>query len=119
LEVGDEGRGSVVHRYWQRRVKEIFENRGHDAFLEKFDADVYVHMDGVEVAIEIAMKDKPREIKHVEKHLGKDFVVWVVARTDDILEGLKQRLEENDVDTDRVGFRLFRQFNDPENLSMP
>jgi hypothetical protein len=60
------------------------------------------------------MGDNPREIRHIEKHLDKDFLVWVVCRNKEILDGLKQRMEENGVDTDQVAFRPFRHFNEEE-----
>jgi hypothetical protein len=62
------------------------------------------------------MGDNPREIEHIEKHLGKDFIVWVAARNQDILDGLQQRMEEKGLHTDNVVFRLVRDFNEIENL---
>lgn len=116
LETKHRGRGGIIHRYWQHQVKEAFEETGWPAFLEKFDADVYVNMDTSELAVEVAMGDNPREIKHVEDHLERGFVVWVAARNKEIRDGLKQRIEENDLDTDRLVFRLFREFNELESL---
>jgi DNA-binding PadR family transcriptional regulator len=112
LEAKQRGRGGVVHRYWQHRIKEVFEEAGWDVFLEKFDADVYVNMGNTELAVEVAMGDKPREIQHVEKHLDRFDTVWITARNQDILDGLQQRIKENRLDTDSVAFRLVRDFND-------
>jgi DNA-binding MarR family transcriptional regulator len=114
LDTKHQGRGGVVHRYWQHQVKEAFEQRGWHAFLEKFDADVYVNMGNTELAVEVAMGDNPREIRHIEKHLDKDFLVWVVCRNQEIRDGLKQRMEENGLDTDQVAFRLLRNFSEEE-----
>jgi hypothetical protein len=112
LQVEQSGRGGVVHRYWQHRVKEMFEEAGWEAFLETFDADVYVNFGSWELAVEIALGDNPREIEHVEKHLDKGFeAVWVLCRSQDVLEGLKQRLEENGLLDERVVFRLLRELN--------
>jgi hypothetical protein len=55
LDVKHEGRGGVIHRYWQNQIKEAFEEAGWLVFLEKFDADVYVNMDTSELAVEVAM----------------------------------------------------------------
>ena len=104
----------MVHRYWQHRVKEMFESAGWDAFLETFDADVYVHLDSFELAVEIAMGDNPREIKHVEKHMDKGFVVWILCRNEEIRNGLRQRLQEQDSLKKSVSFRLLRQVNEIE-----
>ncbi|WP_309484941.1 ATP-binding protein [Halorhabdus salina] len=111
LEPKHRGRGGIVHRYWQHFIRDAFEEAGWDAFLEKFDADVYVNMGNNELAVEVAMGDNPREIKHVEKHLEKGFTVWIACRNKEIQEGLKQRIEERGLDPDRVVFRLFQDFD--------
>ncbi|ELZ88149.1 putative ATP-binding protein [Haloferax volcanii JCM 10717] len=116
LEANHRGRGGVVHRYWQHRIKEVFEEAGWYAETEVFDADVYVNMDTAELVVEVAMGDNPREIEHIEKHLEKDFIVWVAARNQEILEGLQQRMMEKGLQTDNVVFRPVRDFNEIENL---
>jgi len=113
--VTQEGRGGVVHRYWQHRIKDVIENVGWTAKLEMTDADVYVNMHGVELVIEVAMGNNQREVDHVEKHLAKKFdVVWVACRTKEIRDGLQERLEENDIQDDRVKFLLFPDILDME-----
>ncbi|EMA15190.1 putative ATP-binding protein [Haloarcula marismortui ATCC 33800] len=112
LDTKQEGRGGIVHRYWQHQIKDAFEEAGWHSFLEKFDADVYVNMGNTESAIEVAMGDNPREIQHIENHLNRGFLVWVVCRNQEILEGLKQRIEENSFNADSVVFRLFRDFTE-------
>jgi DNA-binding PadR family transcriptional regulator len=114
LEGKHTGRGGVVHRYWQHRIRNAFEEAGWDAFLEKFDADVYINMGSTELVVEVAMGDNPREIDHVEEHLERGFIIWVACRNKDIRDGLKQRLEDNELDPDSVVFRLFRQFDELE-----
>jgi len=42
--------------------------------------------------------------------------VWITTRKQRILDGLKERLEENDLLNDSVAFRLLRQFSEEENL---
>ncbi|WP_245810011.1 ATP-binding protein [Halorubrum vacuolatum] len=116
LELKHRGRGGVVHRYWQHRIKDAFEEAGWHAFLEKFDADVYVNMGNNELVVEVAMGDNPREIDHIKKHLDTSFTVWIAARNKEVLDGLKKRMNEEGLDTDRVAFRLVRDFSDPENL---
>jgi DNA-binding MarR family transcriptional regulator len=118
LELKRRGRGSVVHSYWQHRIRDLFEEAGWDAFLEKFDADVYVNMGNAELAVEVAMGDNPREIEHVEKHLERDFLIWIACRSKEVRDGLQSRLQENDVNSDQVVFRLLREFNNVENLSL-
>lgn len=114
-----EGRGGVVHRYWQHRIRDLIEDMGWTAKLEMSDADVYVNMDGVELVIEVAMGDNQREVDHVKKHLEKQFdAVWVVCRTEQIRDDLQERLEESDVQDDRVIFRIFRDFLNPDSFSL-
>ncbi|MDZ7688620.1 MAG: ATP-binding protein [Halobacteriales archaeon] len=118
LEVEDDGRGGIVHRYWQHRIRDAFEKKGWHAFVEKFDADVYVNMGNAEMVVEVAMGNNPREVEHVKQHLDTGFdAVWIVARNQEILDGLKRRLEENNLSSDCVAFRPLRQFNEPESLA--
>ena len=117
LEAEHEGRGGIIHRYWQHRIKEQLEEQGVEAFLETFDADVYVNLYDRELVVEVAMGDNPREIEHIEKHLDKDFIIYVAARNQEILEGLNQRMQEKGLETDRVDFRTVREFNELEELS--
>ena len=116
LDTKQRGRGGIVHRYWQHHIKDQFEDYGWDAFLEKFDADVYINMGNMELVVEVAMGDNPREIRHVEKHLDRDFIVWIAARNTEIRDGLQQRLEERDVQSEDVVFRLVRDFKDLEEV---
>lgn len=109
VEVERRGRGGIVHRFWQHRVKERFEGQGWAAKLELFDADVYANTGGREVVAEIAMGNNEREVEHVEQHLAKGFdEVWVVCREAEVRDGLEERLEENGLLEERVAFRLFR-----------
>jgi DNA-binding MarR family transcriptional regulator len=120
LELTEKGRDHIeddteldpkhVHRYWQHFIRDAFEEAGWHAFLEKFDADVYINMGSTELAVEVAMGNNPREIQHVEKHLKRGFIVWIACRNKQIQEGLKQRMEENGLDPDQVVFRLLRDF---------
>jgi hypothetical protein len=111
------GRGGVVHQYWQHRVKEVFKAAGWTAETEVFDTDVYVNFGSSELMIEVAMGNNQREVDHVKQRLdGGIDAVWVVCRNEEIRDGLKQRLEENDLLDDRVAFRLFRQFNESERI---
>jgi DNA-binding MarR family transcriptional regulator len=117
LDSKQRGRGGIMHRYWQHRIMEAFEEAGWTAELEVFDADVYVNMGNTELVVEVAMGDNPREIQHVEKHLERFDTVWITTRNQEILEGLKERVEENGSDQDRVVFRLVRDFNGLEEIS--
>jgi DNA-binding MarR family transcriptional regulator len=111
LDSAHAGRGGIIHRYWQHRIRDAFEEAGWHAFIEKFDADVYVNMGSTELAVEVTMGDNPREIQHVEKHLDKEFLVWIACRTQEIQERLEQRMEKQGLEIDRVVFRLFRDFS--------
>jgi DNA helicase HerA-like ATPase len=111
LETKQGGRGGIVHQYWQHRIQALFENAGWASKVEMFDADVYVHMGNMELAIEVAMGNNPREIEHVEKHLETFDSVWIACRNQEVSDGLRQRLEENNLLDDRVVFRLLRDFN--------
>jgi len=117
VEVKQEGRGDIIHRYWQHRIKDAFEEKGWHAFVEKFDSDVYVNMGNAEIVVEVAMGNNPREIEHVKKHLDTGFeAIWVVAEKQEVLDGLKQRMEEKGLIEDRVTFRRLREFNEADNL---
>lgn len=115
LEVKQRGRGGVVHRYWQHRIKEMFDDAGWEGFIEVFDADVYLNMDWMELVVEVAMGDNPREVEHIEKHLKKGFdAVWIFCRNQEVLDGLRERLDDKGLVDDRVVFRLFRELNSVE-----
>jgi DNA-binding MarR family transcriptional regulator len=119
LETKHRGRGGIIHRYWQHQIKEAFEEQGQKAFLEKFDADIYVNTGDTESVVEVAMGDNPREIEHVQQHLDSGFdAVWVAARNRDVLDGLNQRIKEEGLDDDRVAFRLVREFRENERKSL-
>jgi len=119
VEVDYRGRGGIVHRYWQHKIKDVFDQVGWNAKLEVFDADVYVNMRGVELVIEVAMGDNQREVDHVAKHLSKKFdSVWVVCRNEEVQNGLKERLEEQEVDADSVVFHIFHDFLDVDSSSL-
>lgn len=114
LDVKQRGRGGIIHRYWQHRIKEAFEERGWTAEIEHRDADVSASMGNTELAVEVAMGNNPREIEHVDKHLDRFDSVWIACRNEEIRDGLKQRLEENSLLEDCVEFRLLRQFNNEQ-----
>lgn len=115
VELEREGRGGIIHQYWQHRIRKTFEEAGWHAFVEKFDADVYVNMNTSELVVEVAMGNNERELRHVKQHLETGFSnIWIVCRNQEVRDGLEQRLEENDLLTDPVAFRLFREFNNEE-----
>ena len=118
LDPEQEGRGGVIHRYWQHRIKRLLQDAGwNSAGIEFYDADVYLNFNAFELVIEVAMGNNQREIDHVKQHLETGFdAIWVVCQNEEVRDGLKQRLEENDLLDDRISLRLFRQFNDAENL---
>jgi hypothetical protein len=106
------GRGGIVHQYWQHRIKQHFEATGWVAKRELFDTDVYVNMNDTELAIEVAMGNNEREIEHLENHLERFDVVWVVCKDDTVKSGLQARLSERDLSSDSVAFRLVEDFTE-------
>ena len=112
LDPTQQGRGGIIHQYWQHQIKEAFEAAGWTAAIEKHDADVHVDMGNTELAVEVAMGNNPREIEHVEKHLEQDFTVWIICRNKTIQKGLHQRLKQRQLLTNRVLFKRFREFSD-------
>jgi len=109
------GKGGIVHRYWQTKLKEAFETAGWVPLLEKFDADIYVHLGACELMVELAMGKNERELDHVQEHLGSESkVVWLIARNSDIQEYLTEKLEECDVDTDRVAVHTLHSLSQLE-----
>jgi DNA-binding MarR family transcriptional regulator len=111
-EIEHEGRGGIIHRYWQHRIKDRFEQAGWTAEIEVFDADIYVHLDTVELAVEVAMGDNVREIEHVEKHLSKDFEVWIACCSPEVCEKIRAELEKKDLDTNGVRIELVQNLVD-------
>jgi len=115
IEVTRTGRGSVVHRYWQHQVQEAFNLAGWTAELERHDTDVYVEMDGKEIAVEIAMGDNEREIEHAKQRLTEGFhKVIVVCPNQQVISKLKTKMKENDLDMKWLEFRPLRDFKDTE-----
>jgi len=116
LEVDQEERGGVVHRCWQRRIKNVFEDAGWSASTEASDADVYTILDGTELVVEVAMGNNQREVEHVKKHLDTGFdVIWIACPDEEVKQGLRERLEEHDLE-EKVTFRLLKEFADPDGL---
>lgn len=61
------GRGGFKHKYWQHHLRDILEEAGYAAGVEKMDIDVYAKAeDGFELAVEIVMGNNDREIDHIE-----------------------------------------------------
>lgn len=107
-----EGRGGVIHRFWQHTIKDVFEDHGWNAAIEENDADVVATQSNIELAIEVAMGDNPREIEHVEKHLEHFDRVVVVCRNRSVMDGIRKRLEESGLSSDRVTLHAFQTFSD-------
>ncbi len=108
-----DGRGSITHRYWQHQVQSAFTDAGWPTKLELFDADVYVNLHAFELLIEIAMENTQREYDHVKQHFDSGFeVVWVVCPSESVRDGLQERFESGEIDTDNVVFRLTSDFLD-------
>ena len=104
-----------MHRYWQHRIRDLFEEVGWTAKAEMFDADIYVNMDDVELVVEVAMGDNEREVDHVEQHLDTGYdVIWVVCRNASVRNSLRERLVEQDLLAEPVTFRLFRDIRGGE-----
>lgn len=114
-EVERKGKGGIVHRYWQHQIRDAFELAGWTAKLELFDADVYVHMGEKELAVEVAMGNNDREVDHVQQRLDQGLdEVWVVCPNTTIISQLKEKMEKQGVQMERVEFRRLRDFKDTE-----
>lgn len=109
-------RGGVVHRFWQHRLRDAFEEQGYNAELEDRDADVSTTNGNGEYAVEVAMKDRPREVKHVRKHLAEFDKILIAARNKDVQDGLQERLSKQGLLNDRITVRLLTDIVNPENL---
>jgi len=96
------GRGSVRHLYWQDQIKELLEETGWDAYIEKLNADVYGIQDENEIAVEVALGVNDREIDHIEDHLETGWRTVVAARNHSVKKGLERKLEDSDLDQTEV-----------------
>jgi len=113
IEVDRSGRGGIVHQYWQHQIKEACELSGWTAKVELFDADVYVNMDGKELAIEIAMGPNDREVEHAKQRLERGLdEVMVVCPDKSVIAELREKMEENDLPMKSIQFRRLRDFSD-------
>jgi hypothetical protein len=110
LDVEQEGRGGIVHRFWQHWIKDVFEAAGWAAKIELFDADVYVNMNDTELVVEVAMGDNPREVEHVASHVDTFDVVWVACPNEDIIDALRERIAEQGTLDESVSFHPFQFF---------
>lgn len=107
LETKRRGRGGIVHRYWQHRLKDRFREHGLTEKREVFDADVYVNTGDTELIVEVAMGNNEREVKHVQQHLEKGFdAIWIVCRNEEVRDGIQERLAETGLLSERISFRL-------------
>jgi len=98
-----DGKGGIVHKYWQHRIQDWFEKHGWTAKLETFDADVYANSGDTESIVEVAMGKNQREIEHIEKHLKKDFDHIITGcASKQIQNYLTEKLEDNSLDSDSV-----------------
>lgn len=112
VDVTHTGRGGIVHRYWQQQVKTVLEEQGWTATREKQNADVLAEHGDTTVAVEIAMRDRQREVEHVRDRLeaGVDGVV-VLCRKQVVVEGLKEKLEEAGLLTEAVRVEVVQAFD--------
>ena len=103
IEVEIEGKGGIVHKYWQHQIQNWFEENGWTAKLETFDADVYANDGSREVIVEIAMGKNKRELEHIEKHLKKEFDHIITGcASKQIQNYINEKLEQNEIDGDSV-----------------
>lgn len=115
VEVERSGRGGIVHRYWQHRVSDSLEEGGLNPVVEKSHADVFVNVDGEGVALEIAMGRNAREVEHISDRLDQGFDrVVTLCRNKSVKGFIEDKLDDVDVDRDKVDVLLLRQFFDAE-----
>ena len=112
------GRGSVRHLYWQDQIKELLEETGWDAYIEKLNADVYGIQDGNEIAVEVALGVNDREIDHVENHLETGWKTVIAARNHSVQKGLERKLEDSDLNETEVLITTVREL-DVDDIALP
>jgi hypothetical protein len=113
IEVSHEGRGGVVHRYWQHFLQDQFEDAGYAVELEDDDADLGIRTDQGRVAVEVAMAATDREIDHVKRRLAEGFdAVFIGCPSEAVQDELREMLQEARVDRECVDVRLLRQLQD-------
>jgi hypothetical protein len=112
VDTEQQGRGGIIHQYWQHRIEQVFEEAGWDGVeTEMFDADVYVHFGFMELMIEVAMTSSDREVDHVEERLdGGIDAVWVVCKDDRVRKALHQKLDDRSLLGNRVTLHLIQDF---------
>lgn len=108
------GRGGPVHRYFQFRIRDAFQQNGWDAAVERHDADVFAEHpeSGRAIAVEVAMEARDREVEHVRDRRTVADEVWVACRNDVVRSKLRQQLQENDLLTADVRVDLFTAVTD-------
>lgn len=108
VEFQRKGRGGIVHRYWQNKIKKQAVDQGFPAVIELDDADVAADVGDHRVAVEVAMENREREADHVEDRLDAGYDTVVVAcRNEIVASGIGERLAdrgllESDVRVRRV-----------------
>lgn len=108
------GRGGPVHRHFQFRIRDAFQQEGWDAAVERHDADVFAEQPdtGRTIAVEVAMEARDREIEHVRDRLAAADNVWVACRNDVVRSKLQKRLQEQELLTEDVRVDLFTAIAD-------
>lgn len=106
IDLEREGRGGIVHRYWQNRIKQLFLDAGYPAAIEENDADVAATFDDADVAVEVAMENRIREADHVEDQIDAGFDTVVIACRNEIVATIiGDRLAEGGLLKDYVRVR--------------
>jgi len=96
-EIDHQGRGGIVHRYWQHQIRDVFQMAGWTTKIELFDADVYVLMDDKELAVEVAMEANDREVQHAKQRLDRGLdEVWVVCPNKTVSSELAEKWRRKD-----------------------
>jgi DNA-binding PadR family transcriptional regulator len=114
-----DGRGGIVHKFWQHTIKDIMQDADEVA-IEKHDADVYFKIRENEVAVEIARRNKKREVEHVQKHIDQGLnKVFVCCATKTVMNGIKQRLHERRLMEHDVEITTLHNFLTEHGLQQP
>lgn len=111
VSVDRDGRGSVVHRYWQHEIRDALERWGWATELEVSDADVGAEGGGVSVPVEVAMRAADREVDHVKQRVNSGFDAVVVAcRNESIRDSLEEKMSECTEGSKSVSLLGFHEF---------
>jgi hypothetical protein len=110
IRIEEKGRGGVVHKFWQNKIKEYFEKQGKQAFVEYNDIDVFVK-NGDSIAVQVSL-DYRGEVEDLKKALQSADAV-ISASADKEIRARLIDLAQNELSPEelsRIQFSLAADF---------